>query len=70
MIHACSNCDKPAIYDEELGFAICDTCAMLGDDIMCIHINAMTVTCITQKMKSCDVVVKLNNLQKVTNKLT
>ena len=44
MIHACSNCDKPAIYDEELGFAICDTCAMLRDDIMCIHINAMTVT--------------------------
>lgn len=30
-IHTCMNCYKPAIYDYEFGFAICDYCFLLGE---------------------------------------
>ena len=31
-IYTCMNCYKPAIYDYELGIAVCDDCFRLGDE--------------------------------------
>jgi DNA polymerase III epsilon subunit-like protein len=43
-IYSCLNCHKPAIYDYEYGFVVCDTCFMLGDEQnthseRCTHCN-------------------------------
>ena len=43
-IYTCLNCFKPAIYDSEFGFIVCDACFLLGDkqntiSEKCTHCN-------------------------------